>query len=429
MRDIPADELPSGLVRLDSAGRIIEANAVFQAWTGTISVVGRRLADFVDAVEPDRALDEGDILFLRNADGLRRPVLIEGIDQPGLVVVFDATRRQEVEDGLLETHALVRRTQIRLQLVIDASIAFAEATSEDALAELLVQTASRAYAAEESLVFLAGPDGVRPAAGTYPFGDLAYGELLALSGLSRGEVVKISGVDAAYEIAAPLGRAFTSAGVHAVIVAPIRHEAETLGAFACFFLHPRTFDEQASPLASALAGQAGQAVTSMRLQAALEHAATHDQTTGLPNRRFLEERLQAPSSGATTAIIFIDLDGFKRVNDGFGHAVGDLLLREVGERLRAAVRAEHVVARYGGDEFVVVAEVAGPLAASEMAERIRGRLEEPYKTARDVAISASIGVAMADSAPNGTDQLIRLADQAMYAAKGAGGNRVAASAV
>ena len=425
---MPADEVPAGVLRLDADGRIVEANAVFRAWTGADPVIGRRLAEFVDAVEPDRALAEGDIVFLRNADGLRRPVLVEGADEPGLVVVFDATRRQEVEDGLLETHALVRRTQIRLQLVIDASIAFAEAATERGLAELLVETASRAYAAEEALVFLAGPGGLSPAAGSYPFGDLAYGELLALPGLARGEVVKVSGVDAAYGIAAPLGRAFTSAGVHAVIVAPIRHEGETLGAFACFFLHPRAFDEQASPLASALAGQAGQAITSMRLQAALEHAATHDETTGLPNRRFLEERLRAPASGGATAIVFIDLDGFKRVNDGFGHAIGDLLLREVGARLRASVRAEHVVARYGGDEFVVVAEMTDPRAASELAERIRDRLEKPYATVRDVTISASVGVAVADgSTPIGVDQLLRLADQAMYAAKGAGGNRVAAT--
>jgi len=347
-------------------------------------------------------------------------------------VIFDATRRQEVEDGLLETHALVRRTQNRLQLVIDASIAFAEATSEKELAELLAETTARAYAAEESLVFLAGPDGLEPVAGSYPFGDLAHAELLALPGLPRGEVVKISGVDQAYALAAPFGRAFTSAGVHAVIVAPIRHEAETLGAFACFFLHPRSFDEQASPLASALSGQAGQVITSMRLQAALEHAATHDETTGLPNRRYLEERLQAPQGepGDATAIFFVDLDGFKRVNDQFGHAVGDRLLREVGERLRGAIRDDQVVARYGGDEFVVVADVPSPRIATEMAERIRLRLEQPYGTVpAHIALSASIGVALADgTGAIGTDQLIRLADQAMYAAKDAGGNRVAAAA-
>jgi diguanylate cyclase (GGDEF)-like protein len=430
VHDIPADDVPCGDVELDAEGRITGANALFRAWVGTLSVEGRRFAEFIDSSDPERGLAVGDIVFLIDADGPRRPVIVEGGASEGVAIVFDATRRQAVEDGLLETHALVRRTQNRLQLVIDAAIAFAAATTERDLAELLADSAARAYAAEESIVFLADESGrFAPAAGTYPFGDLAFGELLALPGLSRGDVVKIAGTDRAYAIAAPLGRAFTSAGVHSVIVAPVRHEADVLGFFVCFFLHPRAFDEQASPLASALAGQAGQVITSLRLQRQLEHAATHDEITGLPNRRFLEERLQLGGSVAgSTAILFVDLDGFKSVNDRFGHAVGDRLLREVGERLRGSVRAEHVVARYGGDEFVIVADVPDGSAA-ELAERLRRRIEEPYDTVPEhVAISASIGVSVAEGAgPVGTDQLIRLADQAMYAAKGAGGNRVTAA--
>lgn len=429
VRDLPADDLPSGLVELDADGRIMAANELFRTWTGSASVIGSRLVDFVDSSEPARALAEGDLVFLRNADGGRRAVLVQGADRPGIAIVVDATRRREVEDGLLETHALVRRTRNRLQLVIDASIAFAAAATERELAELLAETAARAYAAEESLVFLADQGVLQPVAGTYPLADLAFGELLGLPGLQRGEVVTIAGAEAAYEIAAPLGHAFTSAGVHSVIVSPIRHEDEVLGAFACFFLHPRGFDEQASPLASALSGQAGQVVTSLRLQEALEHAATHDGTTGLPNRRYLDERLQDvrdDDATATTAVFFIDLDGFKRINDRFGHALGDRLLREVGERLRSTIRDENLVARYGGDEFVVVAGVPGEGEAVELAERIRRRIEEPYSNVpADLALSASIGVALAQGdAVIGADRLVRLADQAMYAAKRSGGNRV-----
>jgi diguanylate cyclase (GGDEF)-like protein len=430
VHDIPADEVPCGLVELDAEGRITGANALFRAWVGTRSIEGRRLAEFVDSSDPERVLASGDIVFLIDADGPRRPVIVEGGAREGVAAVFDATRRQAVEDGLLETHALVRRTQNRLQLVIDASIAFAAARTESELAGLLADSAARAYAAEESMVFLADDAGrFTPAAGTYPFGDLAFGELLALPGLSRGDVVKIAGMDRADAIAAPLGRAFASAGVHSVIVAPVRHEADVLGFFVCFFLHPRGFDEQASPLASALAGQAGQVITSLRLQRQLEHAATHDEITGLPNRRYLEEHLRLGRSGAgSAAILFVDLDGFKSVNDRFGHAVGDRLLREVGERLRSSVRAEHVVARYGGDEFVIVAEGLDGSAA-ELAERLRRRIEEPYDAVPEhVAISASIGFSVTDgTGPVGTDRLIRLADQAMYAAKGAGGNRVTAA--
>jgi diguanylate cyclase (GGDEF)-like protein len=417
-------------VELDEQGAIVAANQVFRTWTGTASVVGRRLIEFIDSVDPVRGLAAGDIVFLRNDQGMRRPVLVEGALTAGTAVIVDATRRQAVEDGLLQTHALVRRTQNRLQLVIDASIAFAAAATEEELARLLAETAARAYAAEESIVFLADDGALRQAAGSYPFAELDVDELLSLPALRRGEVVKIAGSEEAYAIAAPIGRAFVAAGVHSLIATPIRHEDEILGAFVCFFLHPRAFDEQASPLASALSGQAGQVITSLRLQRALEHAATHDQTTSLPNRRYLEEQLQERrATDALTAIFFIDLDGFKHVNDGHGHAVGDRLLREVGARLRGIVRGEHVVARYGGDEFVIVADVPNPDAANEIAERIRARLAERYESIpAHMPLSASIGLALADgSLPVGTEQLIRLADQAMYAAKDAGGDRVTAA--
>jgi diguanylate cyclase (GGDEF)-like protein len=430
VREGDAEALPCGLVELDGHGVIVAANEVFRSWTGTTSVAGRRLTEFIDSVDPVRGLAAGDIVFLRNDDGMRRPVLVEGALAQGTVVIVDATRRQAVEDGLLQTHALVRRTQNRLQLVIDASIAFAAATTEEELARLLAETAARAYAAEESIVFLADDGDLRHVAGTYPFAELDVGELLSLPALRRGEVVKISGAEEAYGIAAPLGRAFVAAGVHSIIASPIWHEDEILGVFVCFFLHPRSFDEQASPLASALAGQAGQVITSLRLQRALEHAATHDQTTSLPNRRFLEEQLHGRRpTNALTAIFFIDLDGFKHVNDGYGHEVGDRLLREVGARLRAIVRGEHVVARYGGDEFVIVADVANPDAATEIAERIRARLAERYESIpAHLPLSASIGLALADGSMQvGTDQLIRLADQAMYAAKDAGGDCVTAA--
>lgn len=430
MDDVPADAVPCGLVQLDAQGLILAANEVFRAWTGTVSVTGRPLTEFIDSADPGRGLAAGDIVFLTNEDGLRRPVLVEGALSRGIAVVFDATRRQAVEDGLLQTHALVRRTQNRLQLVIDASIAFAAATTEEDLAQLLADTAARAYAAEESIVFLADDGELRPVAGSYPFADLDASELLSNPALRRGEVVKIAGADEAFAVAAPIGRAFLSAGVHSIIASPVGHEDDVLGVFICFFLHPRGFDEQASPLASALSGQAGQVITSLRLQRALEHAATHDETTSLPNRRFLEEQLQLrEGSGGLTAIFFIDLDGFKHVNDGYGHAVGDRLLREVGGRLRAIVRGDHIVARYGGDEFVVVAEVGSPDAAAGIADRIRLRLAEPYESIpAHLPLSASIGLALTDGAtPVGTDQLIRLADQAMYAAKDAGGDRVTAA--
>lgn len=433
MTGIDVDHLPCGLVEQDPDGRLVVANARFRDWVGTDEVIGRDLAEFIDSADPRAALASKEIVFLRGQAGHRRPVLLEQAAD-GTIAFFDATHRQEVEDGLHRSHGLVRRTQNRLQLVIDASIAFAAAATEAELASLLADTAARAYAAEESIVFLSDEAGrLHPAAGSYPLVDLAYGELVGLPQLRRGEVVKVSGIEEAFAVAAPVGRSFDSAGVHSMIVAPVLHEGVLLAVFACFFLHPRQFDDQASPLAGALAGQAGQVITTVRLQRRLEHAATHDGITGLPNRRYLEERLRNPDSPleGNVAILFVDLDGFKLINDTFGHSVGDHLLADVGRRLRDAVRDSDVVARYGGDEFVVVAEVDDAAAATALAERIRSCSEEPYGVAGEsLSVTASIGLALADlSMPIRTDQLIRLADQAMYDAKSTGGNRISFASI
>jgi diguanylate cyclase (GGDEF)-like protein/PAS domain S-box-containing protein len=164
-----------------------------------------------------------------------------------------------------------------------------------------------------------------------------------------------------------------------------------------------------------------------RLERELVRQALHDGLTGLPNRALLADRLQhalatAQSSGRPVAVLVMDLDGFKVVNDAAGHAVGDLLLIEVAARLRRAVRPEDTVARSGGDEFVIVCEDADAHAALEVAARIHAALSMAMELeGRRVFIGASIGVAV--SPPLTTDQLLRSADVAMYEAKSSGRSR------
>ena len=162
-----------------------------------------------------------------------------------------------------------------------------------------------------------------------------------------------------------------ASGVQSVIAAPLHLEGEVLGVFVCFFHHPRTFDEEATPLAEALAGQASQALTSLRLRERLEHAAQHDETTGLPNRRSLDGEPVRRLSRRGTAVMFIDLDGFKAVNDRLGHQQGDEILREVAQRLQSTVREKDLIIRYGGDEFVVVFELSDDATTNYLADRIR----------------------------------------------------------
>jgi diguanylate cyclase (GGDEF)-like protein len=442
MESVSGDELPSGLILIDAHDVLLDANAVFLDWSGCAldDLRGRPLDSLIPSAEPTDALVAEELTGLGeifNADGTRRSVFTRiGIpDAEGrrYVSVFDATAQRAIRERLLHRQGLVERTQKRLELVIAASIAFAETNNEAELAEVLATTTAQAYAAEESVVFLLDPDmRFQLVAGTNPLVGLDDLDLLATDAMRLQNVVKLSSAAEATAIAPSLGAAFERTGVQAMIIAPIRQRSQPLGILAAFFLHPRRFDEQASPLADALAGQAARALTALRLQERLEHAAMHDDTTGLPNRRLLEEKMEESgrTRGTALGVLFVDLDGFKKVNDQLGHQIGDEILREVAGRLKATIREQDVVARYGGDEFVIVGEVADERAALEMAERVRTSIGAPYDILPpDLRIGASIGVSVGpiESASFATDRLVRAADQAMYRAKYAGGDRIACS--
>ncbi|MEV6636771.1 bifunctional diguanylate cyclase/phosphodiesterase [Actinoplanes sp. NPDC051470] len=158
----------------------------------------------------------------------------------------------------------------------------------------------------------------------------------------------------------------------------------------------------------------------------LRHQAYHDPLTGLGNRALFNERLdQALSSGRPAAIVYLDLDDFKMINDSLGHDAGDIVLRTVGDRLAACSTAEDTVARLGGDEFAVLTGRVDGLEAQ--AERLLYALREPFEVgSRMVRVSASVGIAVA-AGPEGTrpEDLRKNVDLAMYAAKGQGKNTYA----
>jgi diguanylate cyclase (GGDEF)-like protein len=161
-----------------------------------------------------------------------------------------------------------------------------------------------------------------------------------------------------------------------------------------------------------------------RFEASLHHQARHDALTGLPNRvAFLErldQALAAPGAGAVS-LIFLDLDGFKQINDTLGHHAGDQVLAEVGRRLAKAVRAGDAVARFGGDEFtILLAGVGGRRQATRAAARIVAHLEAPIALGdRRIGLGVSVGIAVAKPGTSRTDTLLREADAALYRAKGA----------
>jgi diguanylate cyclase (GGDEF)-like protein/PAS domain S-box-containing protein len=168
------------------------------------------------------------------------------------------------------------------------------------------------------------------------------------------------------------------------------------------------------------------------LEAQLQHQAFHDALTGLPNRALFSDRLQHAVSrtqrrGGELAVLFMDLDNFKLINDSLGHKAGDELLVGVAERLRTSLRAEDTAARLGGDEFAVLLEdLAHVGEATRVAERIAHKLRAPFTLGeRETFVTASIGVAIGDGTIERADELLRDADVAMYHAKHSGKARYA----
>jgi diguanylate cyclase (GGDEF)-like protein/PAS domain S-box-containing protein len=168
----------------------------------------------------------------------------------------------------------------------------------------------------------------------------------------------------------------------------------------------------------------------------LQYRATHDALTGLPNRTMVLDHLRLALARRDreergVGIVFLDLDGFKDINDRYGHDAGDVVLQDIAQRLASATRPSDTVARYGGDEFVVLLDGLGQGAIE--AEHIAQRLVEaiaavPVSFGRRVAITASAGVVVAPEHLDNPERLITAADRLMYRAKRAGGNRVTPTA-
>lgn len=226
----------------------------------------------------------------------------------------------------------------------------------------------------------------------------------------------------------------TRADLEAVIIVPLLRPAEA-AMLICAGLRTAASLEPQVECLELLARQAGTAlrngvlVSELRdLQGRLEHQAFHDPLTSLPNRaRFLlalEQSLADPQA-EETFILFLDLDRFKPVNDSFGHEVGDELLKAVSGRLLECVREGDIVARFGGDEFVILMHPVGTAAEPDLiAKRVLAALSVPFTPAgHEVVVGISVGIVAADDAGISAAEVLRRADVAMYEAKRLGRGR------
>ncbi len=220
-------------------------------------------------------------------------------------------------------------------------------------------------------------------------------------------------------------------GARSAIAVPIAGESGVWGFIEALSRDAGHFDTDDVGFLTSVVTTISAAVARDRADAAIRYQGTYDALTGLPNRALLGDCLRLAlargrDEGLQTAALFIDLDNFKDVNDTYGHGLGDRVLVEVAERIQNALRPNDVVARFGGDEFVVVCQAVGDAAdVREIALRILRHLGEPLtiRDAGNVTLSASIGIAFGPDLV-GPDEALRDADTAMYAAKSAGRGRV-----
>ena len=225
-------------------------------------------------------------------------------------------------------------------------------------------------------------------------------------------------------------QAWRLAGLRSAFAFPISTDGDVRGVIELLSRERRDADRDLARMASHLGGFIGQYIARREAERRLQFVVSHDPLTGLPNRTIFAQRLgqalaQAARYGHKVALLFVDLDGFKVVNDTAGHEAGDRVLREVAERFRESLREGDTVGRHGGDEFVVLIEqYDSAVQVSGVAQKIIDQSTIPFVLdSHEFHISASIGIATYPSDGQDGETLLKHADIAMYRAKEAGKNQ------
>jgi len=377
-------------------------------------------------------------LTMRVTGGEPLPVLVNARSVAGeggevtlvRLAIFDSTSRQGYEREMLLARRAAESSEARVRVLQDASIAFAASKTEEGLAVTLMESARLAVSAGSAAVLLCDENkNLRPVAGSHPLA-MALADLPGspvARAIAELEPASLENARNAGASLADVAAAVLAARFEAVTVVPLVGESETIGVLVTLFGRARTIVPELIGLEQALARQAVEALTRIRLQAELTRLALHDGLTGLANRTLLMHRLgeflaAAQASGQPLALVFLDLDGFKLVNDELGHYAGDEVLRQVATRLVAIVRPQDVVARLGGDEFVVVCCGVDLAAARSVADRLVTAVAEPMPELPDrFRITASAGLAFCApgdrEVPATVQSVLAAADGAMYRSK------------
>jgi len=421
------DCAPLVMFVVDEVGTITWANAPVERLFGKThdEVLGSNILEHIDLEWSPEALDS--VGYAMTASGLQRPMLFQVVRGDGTRVIAEVTANAQHDDPVIRGMVVYARPwdeRWYLDQVLDAIAG--SAPLEDTL-DLLVKVMGAEILEAEGVVLYrdlaSGHLRSRPAPGlgAYQRGTFFSPEAPWITAMQTGEPQVVRASDLPAELAA---------------------EAATRGHGWCWAWpvgdgdHPggclvlwRRLDEEPDHtcrvsldrlvrLSSLVFEREGAA-------ASLRHTASHDTLTGLANRAVFFQRLQDalddPASGPHIGVLYIDLDGFKPVNDRLGHGVGDAVLREVGRRLASVVRDTDLVARIGGDEFTVLCpDIPHAGVLEDLAERLVSTVRAPIAIGdQELSVGASVGVAMAEPESCSIDVLIDAADRALYRVKGA----------
>ena len=413
---------------------------------GVDEVIGRRITEFLHEAELPiaerhvadgfRGSDGSTLLHrVRHADGSERylETLIHVLADGAVFAARDVTERT------VNQQRLEREVGFRAALVDLTNDMLGRSLDEGFYQRVLERTVELVPDAQGGSMLLQEEDGTFRFAAAVEF-DLDALATLRLTADEMGprspEVERIQVHDTEGRLGPEKLAVFSRAGrlreIRTTLSVPI-----TSGGVARGYMNLDNFEradafaEDSYGVAEALTAQVGIALQRLQLERDLdaerqryERLASHDPLTGLPNRRLFQDRLEQAVARAHrrksgVALLYLDLDGFKDVNDTLGHDVGDELLEATAGRLVANVRAEDTVARLGGDEFgVILADVAKPEDAGLVAEKLREAIDAPFRLrGRNLLVGVSIGIALYPGDARLSDGLMKAADTAMYRVK------------
>lgn len=426
------DASPGIIFVIDSALTITWANEATSHILGYTSdeVIGRSILEFLDTEWNPEAFDS--IGTAMGSSGWRPPTLFRVLAEDGSRPIIEAQSNVQLDDptiGGVVTYARRWTAQWLLDRTLD-SVAAGEPVLET-LGLLVKVVGAEPMDAPASFLFdpigdrvagvVAAPELTRPLRG--PVDGVADGVVTIWAELLREQTGRVHRVD---DLAEPLRSLAIAAGFLSLWIWPTDHDREhvpTLWAIAWRREEHLDADQTRTGMMSRLATVGALALARWRSEVANAYAAAHDTMTGLWNRssiiEYLQQALDPATSDATVAVVYLDLDGFKPVNDRYGHAAGDRVLTDIASRLAAAAPRAGRLGRFGGDEFVYAGPVVDVADIERIAMDLSSSVADPIelRTGEQVSVGVSVGTAFGRPGSATVDDLIERADRGLYESK------------